>query len=169
MRLIPSRAAVDAWCGCRTTLWQRIAGILSPLILIGTLAFIALRWNSLPEQIPTHYDLAGNINGYGSRRTLLIMPLMGLAADLVVAITARFPRSWNAGVRITVLNKARVYRVLRDLMAEIRLGCALMFAFLGVWISLQPERMSPWLLLSVTGLTLIVPIVRYAVRIRRAK
>ena len=169
MRLIPSRAAVDAFCGSRTTVWQRVAGILAPLILLGTLAFIALRWNSLPDRVPTHYDFAGNVSGYGSKKILLFMPLMGLVMDLVVAVSGRFPRSWNAGVRITVLNRVRVYRVLRDFMAEMRLGCALMFAFLGVWICLSPEHMSSWVLMAVIGLVMIVPIVRYAIRVRRAR
>ena len=169
MRLIPSRAWADAFCGSRTTLWQRIAGILSPVILVGTILFIAVRWRYLPEQIPTHYNFAGEIDGYGSRWTLLLMPVIGLVTDLVVAVTGRFPQSWNAGVKITVFNRVRVYRILRDFLAETRLGCAVLFAFLSVWIALTPEHMSGWVMTAVTFAALLVPVVRYFIRVMRAK
>ena len=169
MKLIPSRAWADAFCGSRTTVWQRIAGILSPVILAGTILFVVIRWHYLPDQIPTHYNFAGEIDGYGSRWTLLIMPVIGLVTDLVVAVSSRFPQSWNAGVKITVYNRVRVYRILRDLMAEVRLGSAVMFSFISVWIALTPDHMSGWVLTAVTAAALLIPIVRYAVRIMRAK
>ena len=169
MKLIPSRAWADAFCGSRTTLWQRVLGILSPVILAGTVVFIAIRWRYLPERIPTHYNFAGEIDGYGSRWTLLLMPVIGLVTDLTVAITTRFPQSWNAGVKITVYNRVRVYRILRDLLAELRLGCALLFAFISVWIALSPEHMPGWVLLAVTAVALLAPLARYVVRIARAK
>ena len=86
--IIPSRAAVDAWCGVRTTLYQRIAGILAPVIYAGVLLLIALRWRYLPEQIPTHYDFAGNVNGWGSRWTLLTV-----RQPPISAIGARDPKT----------------------------------------------------------------------------
>ena len=169
MRLIPSRAWADAFCGSRTTVWQRIAGILSPVILAGTILFVALRWQYLPEQIPTHYNFAGEIDGYGSRWTLLIMPVIGLVTDLVVAVSSRFPQSWNAGVKITVYNRVRVYRILRDLLAEMRLGCAILFASISVWLSLTPGNMPVWVLLTVPLVLVFVPVIRYFIRIMRAK
>ncbi len=169
MRLIPSRAAVDAFCGCRTTVYQRVAGILAPAIYAGVFLLIALRWRLMPERIPTHYDFAGNVNGWGSRWTLVILPAIGLLTDIVIAVSMRFPRSWNAGVRITVVNKARVYRVLRDFMADMRLAMALVFAFISVWIILGPGKIPGWGITAATlGLT-ILPIIRYFIRLMRAK
>jgi uncharacterized membrane protein len=169
VRLIPSRAWADAFCGSRTTLWQRIAGILSPVILLGTILFIVLRWRTLPEQIPTHYNMAGEIDGYGSRWTLLVLPVIGLVTDLVVAISSRFPQSWNAGVKITVYNRVRIYRIMRDLLSEVRLGCAILFAFLSVWLSLTPGNMPVWVLLTVPLVLVFVPLIRYFIRVIRAK
>ena len=169
MRIIPSRAAVDAWCGCRTTVYQRIAGILAPVIYAGLFLLIALQWRHLPERIPTHYDFAGNVNGWGSRWTLLILPAVGLLTDVAMAVSLRFPRSWNAGVKITVFNKARVYRVLRDFIADMRLAMAFVFAFISVWMLLGPGTLPGWALTAVTlGLT-ILPLIRYIIRLIRAK
>ena len=166
---IPSRAWVDAYCGSRTTVYQRVAGILAPLIYAGVFVFIALRWRYLPEQIPTHYDFAGNADGWGSRWNLIVMPAIGLLVDLTVAIASRFPRSWNAGVKITVFNKVRVYRLLRDLMADLRLSCALLFSWISVWIALGPDLMPGWILTVVSLVFILIPMLRYFIRLFLAR
>ena len=165
---IPSRAETDAFCGAPSTRYQRIAGILAPVLLVGTIAYILIIWHTLPEKIPTHYNFSGEIDGYGGRGSLLLMPVIGLVTDLTVAVCARFPKSWNTGVRVTVLNRARVYRVLRDLMADLRLCCALAFCGFAVYQANLPERFSG----NVAGMMLIVifaPLVRYLIRLFRVK
>ena len=163
---IPSRAEVDAFCGSPTTLWQRVLGILSPALLLGTVVYILIRWPHLPEQIPLHYNIAGEIDGYGGRGTLLLMPVIGLVSDAVVALAGRFPKSWNTGTKITLFNRVRVYRLVRDLMAELRLAMALFFGGFAVYQSLLPEHFSGNVIGLLT-LLMFVPIVRYFVRLRR--
>ena len=161
---IPSRAEVDAFCGSPSTLWQRILGILSPVVLLGSIAFILIRFPSLPEQIPTHYNMAGEIDGYGGRFSLLLMPLIGLVMDASLVLVGRFPKSWNTGVRITLYNRVRVYRLLRDLLAELRFTTALFFGGFAVYQSLMPEHFSGNVIGALT-LLLFVPLVRYFIRL----
>ena len=100
--------------------------------------------------------------------SLLLMPIIGLVTDLAVALTARFPKSWNTGVRVTVLNRVRVYRLVRDLMADLRLSMAVAFAGFTVYQANLPEHFSG----NVTGIMLIVifaPLVRYFLRLARAR
>ena len=166
MRIL-RRAQLDAYCGAPATLYQRVAGVLSPVMLLVSIVIILILWRKLPEQIPTHYNAAGQIDGYGGRGTLLLMPVIGLAGDLLLALVSRMPQSWNTGVRVTVLNRARVYRLVRDLMADLRLAMALMFGGFGIYLSTLPEHFSG----NVTGIMLIlifVPLLRYFLRVRRA-
>ena len=165
---IPSRAQVDAVCGGPPSLYQRIAGILAPVLLLGSIAYILILWHKLPEQIPTHYNFAGEIDGYGGRGTLLLMPIIGLVMDLSLALVCRFPQSWNTGVRVTVPNRTRVYRLVRDLMADLRLSMAVLFAGFGIYQASLPEQFSG----NVTGIMLILifaPLVRYFLRLARAR
>lgn len=37
---------------------------------------IIVRWNSLPELLPSHFDLQGNANGVMARSMLLLYPLI---------------------------------------------------------------------------------------------
>lgn len=161
---IPSRAEVDAFCGSPTTLWQRILGILSPVLLLGTIVFILIRFPSLPEQIPSHFNYAGEIDGYSGRGMLLLMPVFGLVMDAVIALVGRFPKSWNTGTKVTLCNRVRVYRLTRDLMAELRLGGALFFAGFSVYLCLLPEHFSGNIL-GLLALLFFLPLVRYFVRL----
>ena len=165
---IPSRAQVDAFCGAPATRYQRIVSVLAPLLLLGTIVYILILWHTLPERIPTNYNMAGEITGYGGRGTLLFMPIFGLVMDLTVALVERFPQSWNTGVRVTVLNRARVYRLVRNLMADLRLCCAVMFSGFAVYQSSLPEHFSG----NVTGIMILLtllPLISYFIRLHRIK
>lgn len=163
---IPSRAEVDAFCGSTSTLWQRVLGILAPAVLLGSIIFILIRWPQLPPQIPSNYNAAGEVTGYSSRGLLFLMPAIGLFGDLSIALAGRFPKSWNTGVRITLYNRVRVYRLVRDMLAELRLALALSFAVITVCQSLALEHLSG----NVTGalvLLSLAPLVRYFIRLLR--
>ena len=163
---IPTRAEVDAFCGSPTTLWQRILGILAPVVLLGSIVFVLIRFPSLPERIPTHYNFAGEIDGYGGRFSLLLMPLIGLVMDASLVLVGRFPKSWNTGVRVTLYNRVRVYRLVRDLLAELRFTTALFFGGFAVYQSLLPEHFSGNVI-GVMTLLIFVPLVRYFIRLLR--
>ena len=160
---IPTRAEVDAFCGSPTTRWQRVLGVIAPALLIGAIVFVLIRWPFLPERIPSNYNAAGEVTGYSGRGLLFLMPVIGLIGDAVIAIVGRFPKSWNTGVRVTLYNRVRVYRALRDLMAELRVGMALLFGGTAVYQSLLPAHFSGTVIVLPLLLS-IVPIVRYFAR-----
>ena len=43
------------------------------LLLIAAVVWIALRYGKLPDEIPTHFDYRGNVDGYGSKNTVWII------------------------------------------------------------------------------------------------
>ena len=60
------RAQIDAFCGCRETLYQRIAFFAAPAILLAGIVYVAVRYAQLPAEIPSHSTFYGEIDGYGS-------------------------------------------------------------------------------------------------------
>ena len=42
------RAQIDAFCGCRETLYQRIAFFAAPAILLAVLLYVSVRYAQLP-------------------------------------------------------------------------------------------------------------------------
>ena len=161
---IPSRAEVDAFCGSPTTRWQRVLGVLAPVVLLGAIVFVLIRFSFLPARIPIHFNAKGEIDGWGGRFTLLVMPIIGLVMDGTLALAGRFPKSWNTGVRITLYNRVRVYRLVRDMLAELRLALALSFAVITVCQSLALEHLSGNIIGALVLISL-APLVRYFIRL----
>lgn len=58
------------------------------IVAINALAII-VRWNSLSELLPAHFDLQGNAAGSMSRNILLSYPLIGAVVCLVFYVIAR--------------------------------------------------------------------------------
>ena len=63
---------------------------------------IVVRWSSLPEILPAHYDLQGNAGGTMPRSVLLLYPLIGAAVCLVAYLIARIKHKLQTGLVILV-------------------------------------------------------------------
>ena len=66
------------------------------IVAINALA-ILVRWSSLSELIPAHFDLQGNAGGTMPRNVLLLYPLIGAAICLVAYIIVRVKQTLKAG------------------------------------------------------------------------
>lgn len=145
-----------------------VFGILSPLLQIALIVWLACIFRTLPDKVPTHYDFSGNVTGTGGKGTLWIMPIFGLLNDIGMWGAQFLPRSaMNTGVRMTSRNREYVYACAKDLMVDVRMGLSALFAAMSIPLILGHEpRTASWLILAAA---IIIPIVRYAVRVSKAK
>ena len=154
--------------GKPTRVYHILFGVISPLLQIALIVWLACIFRSLPDKVPTHYDFSGNVTGTGGKGTLWIIVLFGLVNDIGMWGAQFLPRSMmNTGVRMTTRNREYVYGCAKDLMVDIRLGLSALFASMSVPLimSREPGTVS-WL---VVAAAIIIPIVRYAVRVSKAK
>lgn len=142
--------------------YHRLSLLLPPLLLLGSVLYLALRWSSLPERVPTNYSFTGEVTGYGSRATVWLMPCAGLVIYLTLLFASLRPQSWNLGFRVPAEKMGAVYRVTGDLLADLRLCLTGCFVLLSLTV-LHP---APPLLLAVLlpALTLL-PLLRYGLQI----
>ena len=106
--------------------------------------------NSLPDRIPTHFDLAGNPNGWGSPRTLLLLPVVALGIYLIITVVALFPSAFNYPVRVTASNRARLEELALGMIAWLKVELLCFFTMLQ-WVIIQAVRngrgtLSPWVM-----------------------
>ena len=145
-----------------------VFGIVSPLLQIAMVIWLASIFRSLPDKVPMHYDLAGNVTGTGGKGTLWIIVLFGLLNDIGMWGAQFLPRSMiNTGVKMTARNGEYVYACAKDLMVDLRLGLSVLFASISVPLVLCREPgTATWLILAAA---IVIPVVRYAVRVSKAK
>lgn len=74
--------------------------IIPVLIVVLNALAIFIRWSSLPELLPAHYDLHGNAGGTMSRSMLLLYILIGTAICLAAYVIGRIKQKLQNGLLI---------------------------------------------------------------------
>lgn len=74
--------------------------IIPILIVAANVLAIFVRWFSLPEILPAHYDLEGNAGGTMPRKVLLLYPLISAVVCLVAYLIAQKKKKLQRGLVI---------------------------------------------------------------------
>ena len=133
---------------------DRILDIIGWILLIGTLAYLILGWSSFPDQIPMHYNGAGEIDRWGGKGEIIVIEVVMWILYLGIGLVEKYPQIWNTGVEVTPQNREKVYRILKHMLKTLKTLTALIFAYLIV-NSLQgtplPGCFTPATLILVFG------------------
>lgn len=86
--------------------------------------------NPLPPRIPTHFDAAGNINGWGEPRMLWLLPIIATFIVALMTLVSRYPQSFNYPVRVTPLTRPRLEGISLSMIAWLRTELVCLF----LWI-----------------------------------
>jgi hypothetical protein len=80
---------------------DRNADWVARALIVAMFAVAILWWPSAPEQIPTHWDAAGRINGYSSKFVVLIlMPIVALSSYAFLELFAAMrPEQFEGSVK----------------------------------------------------------------------
>lgn len=155
------------------SLSERMLDAISLIVLIGSFVYTALSWSSLPEQVPIHFDMEGEADEWGSRMTLLWLPVINSIMFAGMTVLRSFPHKMNYLIEITPENAAYQYRLSIELLAWIKMQVTLLFGYL-TWAAIQEASgntggVGIWLL-PVTFLFPIVTVIVYSIRsLRGAK
>ena len=93
----------------------------------------------LPDRIPTHFDAAGNPNGWGSPSSLLLLPAVALAIYLSITLVSRFPSAFNYPVRVTPENHARLEALALGMVSWLKMEMVCLFTWIQ-WSILEDVR-----------------------------
>ena len=103
---------------------------LGLVMLIGTPLYLVIRWPSIPDKLPMHYNFAGEIDRWGGKGEVLFLVVMVWILYLMISLVEHFPSVWNTGVQVTLENRMRVYRTLKYMVKTLKLAMTLVFTFL---------------------------------------
>ena len=72
---------------------------LLPILIVTLNALVIIvRWSTLPELLPAHYDLQGNASGTMPRSMLLLYILIGAAVCLISYMVGRMKQKLQTGL-----------------------------------------------------------------------
>lgn len=146
---------------------DRLMNRLSLLVLLGTAVFLMVYWHRIPTRVPMHFNAAGEIDRWGSRAELLVLPVISWLMYGLLTVVEQFPGSWNTGVKITEENRERVYGLLGHLLSTLKLLIIVMDAWITLWCALA--RPLPGWFLPVVLVVLFGDMIYWLVRVIRAR
>ncbi len=104
--------------------------IMCIILLGGIIIALVMAWPTLPDRVPTHYTFNGQADAWGSKGTILIIPITCVLLYVGMSVIEKFPNVWNTGVRITDKNRQAVYLQLKNLLVTLKLSLVLTFAYI---------------------------------------
>ncbi len=100
------------------------------IVLIATWGFTIYHFNKLPDIIATHFDLNGNPNGFGSKFTIWLLPIIITLVYILIYVLNRYPHKFNYLTKITEQNASKQYKLASRSMRIILFNITLLFGFI---------------------------------------
>ena len=110
-----AKRVVDESLYGKKTTFSKIANLISLLSVVGIVLYIVITWKNIPNMIPGHYNIAGEIDKYSSKNSIWILIVVQILLFTMMAVLERFPNIWNTGVQITEENRERVNKKFRKI------------------------------------------------------
>lgn len=106
--------------------------IIGIVIYLSSVFFLIFVWNTLPDEVPAHYNAAGEVDRWGAKTELLILPAIGLFTFIMMQVFERFPEIHNYPSRINETNAERFYLHSRKMLNQLKNICLIIFALILV-------------------------------------
>ncbi|MDX9811124.1 MAG: DUF1648 domain-containing protein [Bacteroidales bacterium] len=103
---------------------------LALICLVVMFILPVLSFSDLPDEIPTHFNAAGEPDAFSPAKSIWTLPVTGLITWILLTLAGFFPRIYNYPVQITPENAGAQYRTATRLMRTIKCIVVAMFAFM---------------------------------------
>jgi uncharacterized membrane protein len=128
--------------------------ILALVAVAAITAWLLLRYPTLPETIPTHFDFSGQSDDSGSRANLLVLAGVMVVLAAVLAWLSTKPRALNHLAHLTEENAQRVYREGERLL--VWLLVAIVLIYLGTVLAMLGEQGAALVIVGLIAMPVVV-------------
>ena len=113
---------------------------LAALCFLFTLIFVIVKYPSLPDMLPTHFNGRGEIDAWGGKASAVVFPpVIGFIVLITLGTITFFPQLWNNTRGVPASKLPRVIRSTRTGMCMLLFFTEAFFAYAAVCIT----RISP--------------------------
>ncbi|KGR82387.1 MULTISPECIES: DUF1648 domain-containing protein [Lysinibacillus] len=140
-------------------IWDYIGGS----IFILSIFYIILAWGKLPDEIPGHFNGMGEVDRWGSKIELFILPFIGLFLWIVMGLLEKAPHMHNYPSRLNESNVKAFYLNSRKILNQVKNICLILFAFISIQmvrIGLGEVNSLGWWFLPIVLIVVLIPIIK---------
>jgi uncharacterized membrane protein len=106
---------------------DKLMDLLGWLILLALWALTITHYSTLPDTIPTHFNAAGEADGFGSKASIIGLPFIATLLFIGLTVLNRYPHIFNYPTAITQDNALRLYTLATRMLRYLKLVLVLFF------------------------------------------
>ncbi|OPA74632.1 hypothetical protein BVG16_23010 [Paenibacillus selenitireducens] len=116
-----------------TEIWHDVISIAVICVLI---LYVGLLWTNVQDIIPIHFNVAGEVDGWGSKYLMLFLPATNLLIFSLLSMISRYPHTFSYPVEITEVNVQEKYGLARMMLSWLKLEITLLSSYVE-WSMMQ--------------------------------
>jgi uncharacterized membrane protein len=97
---------------------------------LGSVIFLIFTWSLLPKDVPAHYNALGEVDRWGTKWELLILPIVGVFIIVLMEVLEKYPEVHNYPIRFNESNAEKFYLISRKLVNQLKNICLFIFALI---------------------------------------
>lgn len=101
------------------------------ILLIISTTKVLTNWMKLPQIIPSHFNFAGEVNGFGNKNFILILPSAMIFLFIIFTILEKFPKRFNYPIKINHNNAEIQYKLVVKLLKITKVEILIIFTYLS--------------------------------------
>ena len=136
---------------------------LAVLCFLFTLIFVIVKYPSLPDMLPTHFNASGEIDGWGGKSpAAFIPPIIGFLVLVIMGPIQFFPQLWNNTQGVPAYKLPRVIRSTRTGLCSMLFLTEAFFSYTAVCtVMLKPmQGFVPPVFMGVVAVSIVYILVQ---------
>ena len=106
---------------------DKLAELLGWIMLLAIWGLTITHYSTLPDTIPTHFNGAGEPDGFGSKASIIGLPFIATLLFIGLTVLNRYPHSFNYPSPVTQNNALRLYTLATRMLRYLKLVLVLVF------------------------------------------
>lgn len=111
------------------TLFEKWLDRLTAIVYIAGILYTIVIWSQLPDQVPAHYNAAGDVNRWGSKWELILLPAIAAVLAVFMSFLEKHPE-WHNYMKLNESNIEFQYKNSRMLLNVLKNESVLLFVFI---------------------------------------
>lgn len=112
------------------TIMEKVLEIILLFIVVLMVIWPICQFARLPETVPIHINIHGDIDGYGSRIVVLVLPIVGVLLYVGLTVLQRVPHLYNYPIEVTDDNAHLLYALGVQMIRFVKAIMIILFVYL---------------------------------------
>ena len=146
---------------------DKLVELLGWLILLALWGLTISHFSTLPDTIPTHFNASGEADGFGSKASIIGLPVIASLLFVGLTVLNRYPHIFNYPTAITEDNALRLYTLAMRMLRYLKLVLVLVFGGIEFMTIQHATRKAAGLgawFLPLTLVLIFIPLIYFVIK-----